>query len=342
MATIITNYTTYDLRHYYADMKQLPRLSNEEERTLIASLAPPCSPSLPAQQLAQIRQRLIEGHLVLVTCIAIDLCPCSCPGLFADLVEEANLALVQATNHFDYVRDGDFTAYCAAWMSGKVKQAQREDHLLKVDVATRQKARQAGTLAELYALQRPISLDYLLDEDDPDSSLLEALAAPSPTATPPRDPRKRAQVDTLLSYLSPRAQTTLRLRYGLFDDDERPNTERKIASELGISRCMVHTTGHDAMQRLQALVAGEATIAKRNGRVCSSLPGYRTLRLSAECKHLLTQAHTRWKRRMPNSRRQARRPLAVHLPAWHRSLNPLRWTSYVLASRRNRARRSVG
>jgi hypothetical protein len=62
-------------------------------------------------------------------------------------------------------------------MRGKVKQALREDRLLKVDASTRQQARQPDTLADLYALQSPISLDLLLDEDDPDSSLLEALVA---------------------------------------------------------------------------------------------------------------------------------------------------------------------
>jgi RNA polymerase sigma factor (sigma-70 family) len=293
MPTIITNYTTYDLAYYYADTKRLPRLSKEEERTLIASLAPPITPSLPAQQLAQVKQRLVEGHLGLATCIAIDLCPRRCPDLFADLVQEANLALVQAVHHFDYARGGDFTAYCAAWMRGRVKKALSEDRLLKVDAATRQQARQADTLAELYALQRPLSLDCLLDKDDPESSLLESLQTPSQAATPACDPRKRAQVDTLLSYLSPRAQAILRLRYGLLDEDERLHTTAEIARTLGTSRGTVQTSEHDAMQRLRALVAGQATISKRNGKPCISLPNCRTPRLSAERKQLLTQASTR-------------------------------------------------
>jgi hypothetical protein len=50
MATIITNYTTYDLRYYYADTKRLARPSKEEERQLVASLAALTSSSLPAQQ----------------------------------------------------------------------------------------------------------------------------------------------------------------------------------------------------------------------------------------------------------------------------------------------------
>ncbi len=178
-------------------------------------------------------------------------------------------------------------------MRGKVKKALSEDRLLKVDAATRQQARQTDTLAEVYALQRPLSLDCLLDEDDPDSSLLEALQAPSQAATPARDPHKRSQVDTLLPYLSPRAQTILRLRYGLLDDDERPHTTAEIARTLGISRGTVKMSEHDAIQRLKALVAGQATISKRNGKPCISLPGCRTPQLSQEREAILAQAYNR-------------------------------------------------
>lgn len=293
MATIITNYTTYDLAYYYADHKRIPRLSEEEQRQLIASLAPAAAQPLSTQQITHIKQRLIEGHLGLATCIATDLCPRRCRDLFADLVQEANLSLIQATNRFDYTSGGNFTAYIAAWMRGRVKKALSEDRLIKVDYATRERARQAGILDEVYALQRPVSLDCLLDEDDPDSSLLESLEDPSQAATPPRDPHKRAQVDALLAYLSPRAETILRLRYGLLDDDERPRTESEIARELGISRNMVRTTEHDAMQRLRALVSGQATISKRNGKLCISLPGCRTPRLSPEREALLLQASHR-------------------------------------------------
>ncbi len=233
------------------------------------------------------------GHLGLATCIAIDLCPRRYPDLFADLMQEANLALVRAANHFDYTRGGDFTAYSAAWVRGRVKQALSEDRLMKIDYATRQHARQADTLEEVYALQRPISLDCLLYEHDRDSSLLEALEAPSSTATPLRETQKRAQVDTLLSYLSPRAETILRLHYGLLEDNERPHTGREIARELSLSLHVVHTTAYDAMQRLKALAAGQATITKRNGKPCISLPNCRTPRLSPEREARLMQAYSR-------------------------------------------------
>ncbi len=280
MATIITNDTTYGLRYYYADTKRLARLSKEEERQLIASLAAPTTPSLPAQQIIQVKQRLIEGHLGLATCIAADLCPHRCRDLYADLVQEANLALIQATNRFDYTSGGNFTAYVAAWMRGRVKQALADESLVKIDYDACQRAQQRGTLDELRALQHPLSLDCLLD----------SLEAPSQAATPVCDPRTHEQVEALLSYLSPRAQTILRLRYGLVEGDERPHTEREIARALGISHYLVHTTIYDAFLRLRALTSGQATISQRNGKPCISLPGCRLPQLSPEREAILLHA----------------------------------------------------
>jgi RNA polymerase primary sigma factor len=293
MAMILTNYTTYDMAYYYRDTKRLPRLSKEEKYTLIASLATPTSPSLPAQQTTQVKQRLIEGHLGLATCIAADLCPRRCRDLYPDLVQEANLALIQATNRCDYNSSGNFTAYVAAWMRGRVKQALADDSLVKIDYDARQRARQNGTLDELRALQHPLSLDCLLDEDDPDSHLLDSLEAPAQPITPVCDPQKHAQVEALLSYLSPRAQTIVRLRYGLVEGNEHPLTEQEIARALGISGDLVHTTIYDALLRLRALASGQATISRRNGKPCISLPGCHPLRLSPEREAILLHATQR-------------------------------------------------
>ena len=76
-----------------------------------------------------------------------------------------------------------------------------------------------------------MSLDQLLDEHDPDSDLYDLLVAPAFLSTAPQpNAQKRAQVDTLLAYLSPRAQAVLRLRYSLsYANDERPRSISEIA-----------------------------------------------------------------------------------------------------------------
>jgi hypothetical protein len=57
MSQVMTNYTTYDLAYYYADLGQLPRLSEEEKQQLIAST------TQTTHLNDQARNRLIEGHL---------------------------------------------------------------------------------------------------------------------------------------------------------------------------------------------------------------------------------------------------------------------------------------
>src|ERR1051326_8256932 len=91
-------------------------------------------------------------------------------------------------------------------------------------------------------------------------------------AAPERLPEQRAQVDALLSYLSPRAQAILRLRYGLLDDNERCHTTNEIVALTGIERGVVRSIERDALIRLHAFVTGKATLGQRNGKPCICYP----------------------------------------------------------------------
>ena len=108
---------------------------------------------------------------------------------------------------------------------------------------------------------------------DPDATEEPPLTPLLPTqATPERDPTLRTQVDMLLSYLSPRAQAILRLRYGLSDDNERSHTTEEIAALTGIARGVVRSIERDALTRLRAFVAGKATLNRKNGKPCIYYP----------------------------------------------------------------------
>ena len=261
MATIITNYTTYDQAYYYADLKRLPRLSEEQRRSLMTSLPTAGNPT-------QIKQQLIESYLPLAKYFAIDLCPKSRYHRdLPDLIGEANLAVVEVITRSDLTQVDDLTNYLAAWIRGRLKAATLNDSLVKIDYDTRQRAQQRGTLDELRALQHPLSLDEQMEWFDTDD-LEEPQTMPlTPTeAAPPRDPQQRAQVETWLSYLSPRAQAIFRLRYGLSDDNERRHTTAEIVRLLSIDRRVVLTTERDALARLRALAEGKATLGKKNGK----------------------------------------------------------------------------
>src|SRR5258708_17050616 len=223
----------YELRPYYRELNRIPRLAQEEQQRLLAA-QPARTQPLSVQRATPLTHRLIEGHLVLASRIAREHCPPSrYASLLPDLVQEANLALIQATNHFVSTSKGDFTDYVCAWMRAGVKGAvSRAAMPIAVPYRVRVRAREEGTLEQWYRLQ-PVSLDRLMNEEErEESSLVATLVAPAIPQTPPaaRDEAKRAFVEQLLSYLSPRAQAVLRLWHGVPPEDgERPRPPREVA-----------------------------------------------------------------------------------------------------------------
>src|SRR6266852_4733302 len=141
MTQIITNYTTYDQAYYYADLKRLPRLSEEDRRGLKRSLSTAHDPS----QSAQIKQQLIESYLPLAKYLAIALCPTSrYQRDLPDLIGLANLTVVEVITRADLTQIDDPTSYLAAWVRGRMKGAISDDGLIKISHATRVKARGQG------------------------------------------------------------------------------------------------------------------------------------------------------------------------------------------------------
>jgi RNA polymerase sigma factor (sigma-70 family) len=273
MTAPITNYTTYDLAYYYADLKHLPRLSREERQHLVAGMSqahisPAASPDI------EIRHRLIESYLPFAKHLAITLCqPTLYQRLLPELIGAVNLAVVEAVMRCDLGSTLSLDAYVAAYMRGAIKRTLSTDEALPIPSWVRKRARAEGILDQLYAQQRVASLDEQMRWFDADAAEEPLVKPIIPTqAAPERDPVLRSQVDTLLSYLSPRAQAILRLRYGLSDDNERRHSTAEIARLLELDRRVVLTTERDALARLKGLAAGKATIGKRNGRPCILYP----------------------------------------------------------------------
>ena len=270
MTQTITNYTTYDQAYYYADLKRLPRLSEEERRHLMTSLPTANDPHLADQ----IKHRLIESYLPLAKYFAIDLCPKSRYHRdLPDLIGEANLTVVEVITRTDLTQIDDPTSYLAAYLRGRLKGATINDGLVKINYGVRARAREKGDANQFDALDHLLSLDEQMEWFETDD-LEEPSATPMlPTeAAPPRDPQQRALVEMWLSYLSPRAQAIFRLRYGLSDDNERRHSTKEIVRLLGIDRRVVLTTERDALARLRALAEGRATLGKKNGKSCILYP----------------------------------------------------------------------
>src|SRR5215471_1824618 len=100
---ITVHWSTHDLDEYYTQIKQIPPLSKEEQQQLVALLAESeRGQSMSSSHTLQAaRHRLIEGHLRRAAVIAVRECPPWRYRLLPELVEAANLALVEAMRRCD-------------------------------------------------------------------------------------------------------------------------------------------------------------------------------------------------------------------------------------------------
>lgn len=294
MATPITNYTTYDLAYYYADLMQLPRFSNEERQRLVSSLSP-SSPLFP--ETLSVKHQLIESYLPLAKYFAIELCHhAHYHRRLPDLIGEANLTLVETVHRADLSSIHDLTSYFVACIQGGIHQAIANDGIIKVSSKARKRAKEQRTYDTCFqTLDHVISLDERMEWYDTDE--LEEPKATSILPTeqaPERDAQQHARTEMYLSYLSPRAQAILRLRYGLDEDNEHAHTYQETASLLGIKRAVVVSTERDALKRLRAFAEGQATLGTRKGRACiCTLHSSTSVTLAPEQEVMLQQAYTR-------------------------------------------------
>lgn len=264
MTQPITNYTTYDQAYYYADLKRVPRLSDEDRRHLITHLSTTHDPHLTAS----IKQQLIESYLPLAKYFAITLCPRSRYRRdLPDLIGEANLTVVEVITRADLTRIDDLTGYLAAWLRGRLKGVICDDGLVTIGYEARRRAREHGGADPIHALAHLLSLDEQMEWFDTDTTEEPDAAPLLPTeAAPERDPQQRARVERWLSYLSPRAQAILRLRHGLCDENEHRHSTAEIARVLELDRGLVLTTERDALARLRGFMTGKATLGARSGK----------------------------------------------------------------------------
>jgi RNA polymerase sigma factor (sigma-70 family) len=259
MLTTITNYTSPDLAYYYTDLARLPHVTDEERQQLTRSL----SPMTRLDQ--QTRNRIVENHLSLVTNIARKRCPSDCYRFLPEIVSEVAFMLVTVTDRYEFQEGCDFASYVVACTDTATKRALNNRQLIKIPQSTLWVAKQKGMLDQLYALQ-PESLDKYMHWYDTDG-IEEPAASPvlSAQEAPPRDPVQHAQVQEWLSYLSPRAQQVLSLRYGLSDDDERSLSIADIAQELNLKPQTVRYIERDAIKRIRAIVNGTGTVIEKDG-----------------------------------------------------------------------------
>ena len=260
-----------DIRQYLREIRQIPRLTPEEER----ELARRC-----AQGDEEAIRKMVNANLRLVVSVAKEYSGRGVPLM--DLIQEGSIGLLAAARKFDYTRDLRFSTYATKWIrqgvtrcllnhagairvpvhtAERMRKVQAAQAVLRQEQGTEPTAEEIAArvdmprekVAELLQLSPDVcSLDVPVGDEDKSSfgNLLEDLEAPQPQEELVRKELNDA-IDRLLSNLTQRQRTILRLHFGM--EDGVCHSLEEIGQKLGISKERVRQVEKQAMDKLQAL-----------------------------------------------------------------------------------------
>ena len=261
-----------DVRQYLQDIRQFPRLSAEEEKELALRCAQGDEDAI---------RKMVDSNLRLVVSVAREYAGRGVPLL--DLIQEGSIGLLAAARKFDPTLEFRFSTYATKWIRrGVTRSLIEHGSLIRVPVYTSEKLRKV--VAAQAALQQELgrvpddgqiggrcgmdaaevrklldlapevcSLDTPAGEDTTLGMLLEDLQTPQPQEQLIREELVRT-MDALLSMLTERQQTVLRLHFGM--EDGVCHSLEDISIRFGVSKERVRQIERQAMDSLKKKGAG--------------------------------------------------------------------------------------
>lgn len=262
-----------DVRQYLNEIRQFPRLSVEEER----SLAQRC-----AMGDEEAIRMMVNSNLRLVVSVAREYAGRGVPLL--DLIQEGSIGLLVAARKFDHTLEYRFSTYATKWIrQGVTRCLMNHAGLIRVPLHTAERMRKIlsskhallqengvePTAAEisqrsgipvdkvgklLQLMPEVCSLDANAGEEETLlRSLLEDVHAPQPQEKLIREELSHT-MEHLLSTLTERQQQVVRLRFGMTDGVCHSLDE--IGTILGISKERARQIERQSMINLKKSGAG--------------------------------------------------------------------------------------